>query len=59
MDFPCGSNSKESSCNAGDPGSIRGLGISLGEGNGYPFQYSCLGNSIIILRKILGNEFND
>ena len=35
---------KESACNAGDPGSIPGLGKSLGEGNGNPLQYSCLGN---------------
>ena len=31
-------------CNAGDPGSIPGLGRSSGEKNGYPFQYSCLEN---------------
>ena len=30
--------------NAGDMGSIPGLGRSPGEGNGYTFQYSCLGN---------------
>ena len=30
---------KESACNAGDPGSIPGLGRSAGEGNGYPLQY--------------------
>ena len=30
--------------NAGDMGSIAGLGTSLGEGNGNPLQYSCLGN---------------
>ena len=30
--------------NAGDAGSISGSGRSLGEGNGYPLQYSCLGN---------------
>ena len=30
--------------NAGDTGSIPGLGRSAGEGNGIPFQYSCLGN---------------
>ena len=30
--------------NAGDTGSIPGLGRSPGEGNGNPFQYSCLGN---------------
>ena len=31
---------KESACNAGDPGSISGLGSSPGEGIGYAFQYS-------------------
>ena len=30
----------------GDLGSIPGLGRSLGEGNGYPLQYSCLENSM-------------
>ena len=30
--------------NAGGMGSIPGLGRSLGEGNDYPLQYSCLGN---------------
>ena len=30
--------------NAGDAGSIPGLGGSPGEGNGNPCQYSCLGN---------------
>ena len=42
--FPCGSDSKESACSVGDPGSIPGLGGSPGEGNGYPLQYSCLEN---------------
>ena len=37
-------SSKESACNAGDPGSIPGLGRSPGEGNGDPLQYSCLEN---------------
>ena len=32
--LPGGSDGKESSCNAGDPGSIPGLGTSPGEGNG-------------------------
>ena len=32
--------------NAGDPGSIPGLGRSPGEGNGNPLQYSCLENSM-------------
>ena len=39
-----GSDDKESAHNAGDPGSIPVLGRSLGEGHGYPLQYSCLGN---------------
>ena len=34
----------ECACNAGDPGSIPGLGRSPGEGNGYPLQYSSLEN---------------
>ena len=42
--FPCGSEGKESACNAEDPGSIPGSGRSLGEGNGNPLQYSCLEN---------------
>ena len=41
-DFPGGSDSKESACNVGDPGSIPGLGRSPGEANGTPLQYSCL-----------------
>ena len=39
-----GSDGKESVCNAGDPGSIPGLGGSPGGGNGNPLQYSCLEN---------------
>ena len=35
---------QEFSYKAGDTGSIPGLGRSLREGRGYPFQYSCLGN---------------
>ena len=42
--FPGGSDDKASVCNAGDPGSIPGLGRSPGEGNGSPLQYSCLKN---------------
>ena len=41
-----GSDGKESSCNAGDPGSIPGLRRSPGEGNGYPLKYCCLENSM-------------
>ena len=39
---PGTSAGKESACNAGNPGSIPGLGRSSAEGNSYPFQYSCL-----------------
>ena len=42
--FPGGSEVKASACNAGDLGSILGLGRSSGEGNGNPLQCSCLGN---------------
>ena len=38
--FPNSSVGKESTCNAGDPGSIPGSGRSAGEGIGYPLQYS-------------------
>ena len=44
MGFPGGSEVKASACNAGDLGSIPGLGRSPGEGNGNPLQYSCLEN---------------
>ena len=44
--FPCGSAGKESAFNVGDLGSIPGLGRSLGEGKGYPLQYSGLENSM-------------
>ena len=40
MGFPGGLDGKESTCNAGDLGSILGSGRSPGEGNGYPLQYS-------------------
>ena len=42
LDFPGGSDGKESTCNVGDLGSIPGLGRSTGEGKGYPLQYSGL-----------------
>ena len=41
----CGSDSKESACNAGDPGLIPELGRSPGEGNGNPVQYPLPGES--------------
>ena len=40
LGFPDSSFGKESTCNAGDPGSIPGSGRSTGEGIGYPHQYS-------------------
>ena len=42
--LPCSSNSKESACNTGVPGSLSGSGRSCGEENGNPLQYSCLEN---------------
>ena len=44
MDFPGGSDGKESACNVGDLGLIPGSGRSPGGGNGNPLQYSCLEN---------------
>ena len=48
--YICGSDRKESACNAGDLGLIPALGIQLGippgEGNGNPLQYFCLENSM-------------
>ena len=44
--FPCGSTGRESACNAGDLGSVPELERSLGEGKGYPLQYSGLENSM-------------
>ena len=62
MAFPCGSGSKESACNAGDPASIPGLGRSPGEGNSYPLQYFCLENlmdsgawATLVLQKVRHN----
>ena len=45
MGFPGRSDGKVSTCSVGDPGSVPELGRSPGEGNGYPLQGSCLGNS--------------
>ena len=42
--LPCSSNGKESACEAGDQGSIPGLGSSSGEGDGNPLQYSGVEN---------------
>ena len=46
MGFPWGLAGKESACNAGDLGSIPGLGRSSAEGKDYPLQYSGLENSM-------------
>ena len=44
LGFPGGSDGKESTCKAGDLGSIPGLGRSSGGGHGNPLQYFCLEN---------------
>ena len=44
MEFPPGSEGKESACHVEDLSSIPGLGRSTVEGNGYPLQYSGLDN---------------
>ena len=44
--FPGSSAGKESTCNAGDPSLIPGLGGSPGDGKGHPLQYSGLENSM-------------
>ena len=46
MDFTVAQKVEEPACDAGDQGSVSGLGSSSGEGNGNPFQYSCLGISM-------------
>ena len=46
LGFSGDSDGKESTFNAGDPGSIPGSGRHPGEGNGCPLQYSCLENSM-------------
>ena len=49
-----GSDSKESTCNVGDLGSILGLGGSPGGGYGNPLQYSCLENSMPLPWSLVG-----
>ena len=46
LDFPGGSDNKESACNAKDPGLFPGSRRSLGENYGNLLQYSCLENSM-------------
>ena len=45
--FPAGSDSEESTCNAGNLGSIPVSGRTPVEGNGNPLQYSCLENPMV------------
>ena len=44
LDFPGGSDSKDSACDTVEQGSIPGSGRSPGEENGNLLQYSCLEN---------------
>ena len=59
MGFPGSSVGKESTCNAGDPGSIPGSGKSPGEGLGYPLQYSGLENSMTVQSMGLQRQRHD
>ena len=54
-----GSEVKASACNAGDPGSIPGMGRSPGEGNGSPLQYSCMGREVKSERVEISDLFKD
>ena len=44
--FPRSLDGKGSAFNAGDPGTIPGLGKSPGKGDSYPLQYFCLENPV-------------
>ena len=55
--LPGNSAGKESTCNGGDPSSIPGSGRSLGEGKGYPLQYSGLENSMDYIVRGLANSW--
>ena len=52
LGFPDSSAGKESSSNAGDPGSIPGLGGSPGEGLGYPLQYSWISLVALLVKNM-------
>ena len=54
MGYPSGLDSKESACSGGDVGLVPGLGISPGEQNGNPLQYSCLEHSFHGQRSLVG-----
>ena len=57
MGFSGRSDGKESACNAGDLGSIPGLGRIAGEGNSYLLQYSVLENSMDIYLESISTQF--
>ena len=59
LGFPGSSDSKESTCNVGDLGSILRLERSPGEGNHYPFQYSGLENSMDYIVSPWGRKESD
>ena len=60
MGFPGGSDGKESSCNAGDLGSMPGFGKSAGEQNSYPLQYSGLENSMdFIVHRVTESDMTE
>ena len=60
MGFPGGSANKESACNAGDLGSVLGLGRFAREGKGHPLQYSGLENSMdCIVRGVAESDMTD
>ena len=54
-----GSAGEESPCNAGDLGSIPGLGRSPEEGKGYPLQYSGPENSMDCMHSAWGHKEPD
>ena len=58
MDFPGDSDGKESTCNAGDLGSIPGLGRSPGGGHGNPLHYSYL-EKTYVQRSLVGYSPQD
>ena len=57
--LPGGSEVKNPPTSAGDTSSIPGLGRSPGEGNGYPLQYSCLGNPMDRVYRPQGRKESD
>ena len=56
ISFPHSSGGKESACNAGDPGSIPGLGRSPGEGIVYPIQYSWASLEAQLVKNLLAMQ---